>query len=610
MEIVLVGNPNSGKTSLFNLLTGSKQHVGNWPGVTVERKEGKITLEGKEYVLVDTPGIYTLDPDTIEQKVTRDYIFKTRPAMIINILDATNLERNLYLTLQMRESGLPMVVALNMMDEVEKNGDHIDMQKLSELLGAPVVGISVRTSEGVDELKKTVSRFFSGEITIRPYCTGCSSCSQCQSGEERYRVIETISRACLKTHMEEKGSGSAISEKIDRFVLNKYLALPIFFGIMFIVFSLTFGSLVNKVSNLIDYLLNTLFSGGVAAALTYVHAQGWLIALLCKGIIPGIGTVLTFLPQIAVLFILMSILEDSGYMARAAIMTDRLFASVGLSGSSFIPLIMGFGCSVPAIMSCRILPSEKNRRLTIILTSFISCSARLPLYTLLTGIFFKKYQGIVVFSIYLLGILVAVVAAALLNKLVFHGDTTAFVMELPPYRLPKVRNLLLHTWEKVKGFLIKAGTVLLVASVIVWFFQSFTPGFAMTSKPAESIWAAIGRAIAPIFIPLGFGNWQAATALITGVAAKEMIVSSFSVVSNTGGNLALLHQAMAGLFTPLSAFAFMCFALLYSPCISAIAVMRKEFGSVRWTVATLAIDLSTAWVVTFLIYQGGRLLGL
>lgn len=609
MEIVLVGNPNSGKTSLFNLLTGSKQHVGNWPGVTVERKEGKITVGGEEYSLVDTPGIYTLDPDTIEQKVTRDYIFKAHPDMIINILDATNLERNLFLTLQLRESGLPMVIALNMMDEVQRDGAKIDIDALSKMLGVPVVGISVRTTEGVEELKKTIRSFFRHEIEIHPYCTGCGSCSKCQSGEFRYKVINSIAAACLKKPAAQNKT-SGITEKIDKIVLNKYLALPLFFAIMFLVFSLTFGGLVNQVSDFIDYLLNTLLSGAVSAALAFLHVPSWVTALLCGGVIPGIGTVLTFLPQIAVLFILMSVLEDSGYMARAAIMMDRLFASFGLSGSSFIPLIMGFGCTVPAVMSCRILPNEKNRKLTIMLTNFVSCSARLPLYTLLTGIFFRKYQGVVVFAIYLLGILVAVLAAILLNKLVFHADNTTFVMELPPYRLPKLRNLLLHTWEKVKGFLVKAGTVLLVASVIVWFFQSFTPGFAMTSDPGRSIMAYIGRLVAPILMPLGFGSWQAATALITGVAAKEMIVSTLSVVSSAGGNTPLLHQAMSSLFTPLSAFAFMAFTLLYAPCISTITVMRREFNSLKWTAGTLALDFSVAWVVTFLIFQAGRLLGL
>ncbi|MDR3551897.1 MAG: ferrous iron transport protein B [Clostridia bacterium] len=608
MEIVLAGNPNSGKTSLFNLLTGSKQHVGNWPGVTVEKKEGKITVDGGQIALIDTPGIYTLDPDTIEQKVTRDYIFKSKPDLIINILDATNFERNLYLTLQLRESGIPMVIALNMMDEVERDGTVINTQALSQALGVPVVGISARTESGIRELYDIIGRFMRHEITIQPFCTGCKDCTKCKSGEFRYHLIESIAANCIKT--QEHGEQSNISEKIDKIILNKYLAIPIFFAIMFVIFSLTFGSLVGRLSDLISYLLNGLFAPAVSSALAAIGAQQWIVMLISKGIIPGIGTVLIFLPQISVLFILMSILEDSGYMSRAAIMMDKVFSAFGLSGSSFIPMIMGFGCTVPALMSCRILPSEKNRKLTMMLTGFVSCSARLPLYTLLTGIFFKKYQGLVVFSLYLLGIVVAAVSALLLNKTVFHNDNTTFVMEMPPYRLPKLRNLLLHTWEKVKGFLVKAGTTLLVASIIVWAFQSFTPHFVLTTDPAASIWAVIGKAIAPIFYPLGFGTWQAATALITGIAAKEMLVSTLSLVSSTGGNIALLHQAMTSLFTPLAAYSFMCFALLYLPCISAIVTMRKEFNSLKWTVGTLAFDFSVAWVVAFIVFNVGRLLGL
>lgn len=608
MDIVLVGNPNSGKTSLFNLLTGSKQHVGNWPGVTVEKKEGRITVGNEEHALIDTPGIYTLDPDTIEQKLTRDFIFKQKPGLIINILDGSNLERNLYLTLQLRESGIPIVIALNMMDEVETSGKTIDVPALSKMLGAPVIGISVRKNTGVKELLETVGKFARKEIAIGAYCSGCSDCSKCAGGEMRYQLINQIVATCV--HGKGNDPHSGITDKIDRIMLNKYLALPIFFAIMFTVFSLTFGSWVSKLSDGIDWLLNSLLAGGLSQALGAVHAQAWLIALICHGIIPGVGTVLEFLPQIAILFLLMSILEDTGYMSRAAIMLDRVFASFGLSGSSFIPMIMGFGCSVPALMSCRILPNEKNRKLTIMMTTFISCSARLPLYALLTGVFFTQYRGPIVFSIYLLGILIAFLSAFVLNKFVFHSEGTMFVMEIPPYRLPKVRNLVLHTWEKVKGFMIKAGTVLLVASIIVWFFQSFTVGMRMTTDPASSIWATIGRAIAPIFAPLGFGSWQAATALITGVAAKEMVVSTLSVIAGGTGNAAALHSMVGTLFTPLSAYAFMAFALLYLPCISAIATMRREFNSIKWTAGTLCYDFCMAWVVSFIIYQAGRLIGL
>lgn len=607
MKLVLAGNPNSGKTSLFNALTGSKQHVGNWPGVTVEKKEGLVTINGERHTLVDLPGIYTLDADTIEQKVTRDYIFHEKPDLIINILDATNLRRNLYFTLQLREFGIPMIITLNMMDEVNKSGVKIDMEKLSRMLGVPVVGISASKGTGIDELFETIDKFKDKKIKIEPFCLGCSNCTKCKSGEFRYQFIDNIIANCVIS--SEHDALNETTSKIDRFVLNKYLAFPIFFVIMFLVFYITFGDAVTKVSDGIDYLLNTMLSGAISSGLESINAPQPVISIICGGIIPGIGTVISFLPQIAVLFFLMSALEDSGYMARAAIMMDRVFASMGLSGSSFIPLIMGFGCTVPAVMACRILPTEKDRRMTVMLTSFVSCSARLPVYALLAGMFFRQYQGAVVFSVYVLGIVVAVLVAFILNKTIFKKSNAPFIMELPPYRLPNLRNLLMHTWEKVKGFIIKAGTVLFTASVILWFLQSFTPTLSLTENPENSIIAYIGRFLAPIFAPLGFGNWQSVTALLSGVAAKEMVVSTFSVLSGAAGD-AGLQAAVSQLFTPLTAYAFMVFVLLYTPCISAIATMKKEFNSMKWTVGTLALDFSAAWIISFLIYNVGRLFGL
>lgn len=608
MKLVLAGNPNSGKTSLFNALTGSKQHVGNWAGVTVEKKEGLVTIGKEQHTIVDLPGIYTLDADTIEQRVTRDYILNDKPDLIINILDATNLRRNLYFTLQLREFGIPMIITLNMMDEVEKNGSKIDKEKLSKIFGVPVVGISAAKGTGIDELFKSIEDFENNKIKIEPFCSGCSNCSKCKSGEYRYRFIDGIIGSCLKNGSDNKVNQTTY--KIDKIVLNKYFAFPIFFAIMFIVFSITFGNLVNKASDGINYLLDTLLSGAVRGALHATGSPEPLISLICNGVIPGIGTVISFLPQIAVLFFLMSALEDSGYMARAAIMTDRVFASMGLSGSSFIPLIMGFGCTVPAVMACRILPTEKDRRLTVMLTSFVSCSARLPIYALLAGVFFARYQGAVVFSIYVLGIFVAVLAALILNKTVFKKSNTSFVMEMPPYRMPNLRSLILHTWDKVKGFIVKAGTVLFAASVILWFLQSFTPSFALTQNADASIIAYIGRFLSPVFAPLGFGNWKAVTALISGVAAKEMVVSTFSVLTGSGGSLTALHTVIAHYFTPLSAYAFMAFVLLYTPCISAIATMKKEFNSLKWTAGTIALDLSCAYLISLAIYSVGSLLGL
>lgn len=605
MKLVLAGNPNCGKTSLFNALTGSKQHVGNWPGVTVEKKEGEIEINGRQHMLVDLPGIYTLDADTIEQRVTRDYIFKEKPDLIINIIDATNLRRNLYFTIQLREFGIPMIMVLNMMDEIKKSGSKISMENLSKIFGVPVLGISASKGTGMDKLFETIDAYDNKKIEIKPFCSGCSNCSKCKSGEFRYKFIDSIIASCLKNNK----SGSESRNKIDKIAMNRYLAFPVFFAIMFLVFSITFGSLVSKASDAISYLLNTILSGAVESVLHAAGSPVPLISLICGGVIPGIGTVLSFLPQIGVLFFLMSALEDSGYMARAAVMMDRVFSAMGLSGSSFIPLVMGFGCTVPAVMACRILPTEKDRRMTVMLTSFVSCSARLPLYALLAGVFFASFRGAVVFSIYILGIIVSVLAALILNKTVFKKSNASFVMELPPYRMPNMRNLLLHTWEKVKGFIIKAGTVLFAASVILWFLQSFSTSFKLIQNPETSIIAFIGRLIAPIFAPLGFGNWKAVTALISGIAAKEMVVSSISVLTGSTGNIASLHAAVSQLFTPLSAYAFMVFVLLYAPCVSAIATMRKEFNSLKWTAGTLLLDFSSAWLISFLIYSVGRLLG-
>jgi ferrous iron transport protein B len=607
MDIALAGNPNSGKTSLFNYLTGSKQHVGNWPGVTVEKKDGTITAHGRQYTLVDLPGIYTLEPDTIEQKLTRDFILREKPGLIINILDATNLERNLYFTLQLRETGVPMIIALNMMDEVRRSGVKIDMTAMSKILGVPVVGISAATGEGVKELTDMVYDFDCGKIKVNPFCLGCTECSKCKHGEFCYGFIDSIMRQCVDNR-KKPGKTDPLTEKIDKVVLNKYLAFPIFLVIMFIVFSLTFGTLMSKLADAISYVLTVMLAGSLRTGLADVGANSLIVSLVCDGVIPGIGTVLTFLPQIALLFILMSILEDSGYMARAAILMDRIFAAFGLSGSSFIPMIMGFGCAVPAVMSCRILPSEKDRRLTIVLTSFISCSARLPLYALMTGVFFVRMRSVVIFSIYLLGIGVAILTALILNKTVLKNKGTSFVMELPPYRVPNPRNLIMHTWEKVKGFMIKAGTVIFGASVVIWFLQSFTPALAATTDPSGSIIAYLGRFISPIFAPLGFGTWQAATALLSGVAAKELVVSTFSVLSSGSGTVQL-HSVIASLFTPASAYAFMAFVLLYCPCVSAMATMRRELNSHKWMAGTLALDFSAAWVAAFVIYNIGRLMG-
>ncbi len=603
MQIVLVGNPNSGKTSLFNLLTGARQHVGNWPGVTVEKKQGLLTVGDKQIEIIDLPGIYSLDPDSVEQKLTRDYIYNEKPDVIINILDSVNLERNLFLTLQLRESGIPMVVLLNMADEIKKAGIQIDTEKLSRMLGVPASFISASKGTGMDEFHAILKDVLVKKIDFLPFCGGCSSCTKCSAGEFRYQFIDTIIAGCVtKTQGENK------TFQPDRILLNRFLALPIFLLIMFGIFTFTFGEPIQFISGQIETLLEWL-SGSVHSAMTSAGAPAPLISLVCDGMIAGIGTVLIFLPQITVLFLLMSLLEDSGYMSRAAFIMDKLFSMLGLTGSSFIPLLMGFGCGVPALMACRILPSEKDRKLTMMLTTFMSCSARLPMYLLLVGVFFQKNQGFIIFVLYFLGIFVAMLSAFILSKTVFKKENSAFVIEIPPYRLPKGKNLLLHAFENVKEFVIRAGTMLFVASIILWVMNSFTSGFVYTTDADKSLLASFGSIIAPIFAPLGFGSWQAATALLTGVAAKEMVVSTFSVLSGTSGQTEGLNSFIAGHFTSLTAFVFMCFALLYMPCLSAIVTMRREFNSWKWTAGSLIFSFGVAYLVSFIIYLGGRMLG-
>lgn len=603
--IALLGNPNSGKTSLFNVLTGGRQHVGNWPGVTVEKKEGFVMLGHERFHLMDLPGLYSLEPDSPEQKLAGDYLLKEKPALILNIVDASNLERNLYLTLQLRELNMPMIVVLNMMDEVEKQSIHIDAEQLSKMLDIPVYAISATKKHGLRELTHAMHKHMDMP-TPKTFSLACGSCSLCKKGEQRYRLVEHMVSACQHTEISQQKQSR--TTWLDKILLNRVLALPIFLLIMYAIFTLTFEIGSGLVSGFLDGFLNITLRDGLSSWLTFLAAPAWLISLLCDGVIAGVGTILLFLPQIALLFFFLSLLEDSGYMARAAFMMDKIFSVFGLSGSSFIPLMMGFGCTVPAVMACRILGNERDRKLTILLAPFMSCSARLPVYALFAGVFFKQNQGLIVFSLYLLGIVVALLSALILSKTVLKSKGSGFVMEIPPYRLPQLRNMLLHTWEKVKGFVIRAGTVLLIASMVVWFLQSFSTSLIMVTNGNESILAKLGGIIAPIFAPLGFGTWQASTALLTGVAAKEMIVSTLAVVSGAGSASPVMMVSQ--MFSPLTSYVFMAFSLLYMPCLSTIVTMRKELGSRKWTLFGLGYSFVVAWVISFIIYQAGLLLKL
>ena len=672
MKVALAGNPNCGKTTLFNALTGSNQYVGNWPGVTVEKKEGTARLGDREITVVDLPGIYSLSPYSMEEIVARDFIIGEGPDAVIDIVDATNLERNLYLTVQLLELERPLVLALNFMDEVKARGDQIDVERLSKELGVPVVPITAKTGEGLDELLQVAHRQMHLGVTYEPddlyddfthdihhrmgelihdYAYAANLPAHWASikllegdgivakalnlpadvqnkldaiiaeyeassalgdretlvADSRYRYIERVVHASV---VKGKGSeGPTLTEKIDRIVTGKYTALPLFLCAMLVMFVITFGPfgswLQDGVSALID-----LFSGWLEGTLTAMGAPDVVISLACDGIISGVGGVLSFLPQIALLFFFLSFLEDSGYMSRAAFIMDRLLRRFGLSGKAFIPMLMGFGCSVPAIMGARTMENEKDRRMTILLIPFMSCSAKLPVYGLLSAAFFGPWAGLVVFGLYVIGMVVGILSGILFKHTLFAGEPAPFVLELPPYRFPSMENIATHVWQKVKGFLVKAGTLILAMSVVLWLLQSFDFSLHMVDDAANSMLGTLGALIAPVFAPLGFGFWQAAVALLTGFIAKEMVVSSLSMFygfSLTAAGTAVA-AAMTG-FTPLSAFSMLVFILLYVPCVAATSTMAKELGSAKWTVFSVCWQIGVAYVVSLLVHTVGLALG-
>lgn len=665
IKIALAGNPNCGKTTLFNRLTGSSQYVGNWPGVTVEKKEGRVKYNKKELTAVDLPGIYSLSPYTPEEIVSRNCLINDNIDIIIDIVDATNIERNLYLTTQLSELGKPMIIALNMIDMLEKNGDKIDVFLLEKLLGIPVMPISASKNTGIDEmLERAVAvvqskkesvvkniyskevdtalrnieealdeverghavnkrwnsvKLFEGDnITQKNFNFTEQQAKHIRSHIEEIKTTEFVDREmiiadqrykyicgiCQKavTKKHKQGYVTA-SDKIDRIATGRFTAIPTFLIIMLSIFVITFGPLGNFLCDGVDYIINTWFSGVVLDGLTAVGASDWAISLVCDGIISGIGAVLSFLPQILILFLLLSVLEDSGYMARAAFIMDKLLRKIGLSGRAFVPMLMGFGCTVPAVMGTRTLESVKDKRLTILITPFMSCSAKMPVYLLFISVFFAKYGALVVFSIYIIGIIVAILSALLLKNTILKGKAAPFVMELPPYRIPTLKNLWLHVWERLKDFLTKAGTVLLGATVVIWFLQSFDFSLHLVDDSTNSMLSSIGTFIAPVFSPCGFGDWRASVSLLTGIAAKESVVSTMAILFE-GGN-----AAIASVFSPLSAFSFLVFVLLYTPCIASLSAIHRELNSRKWTIFAVVYQLAVAWFVSMLVFQIGTLIG-
>jgi ferrous iron transport protein B len=581
-----VGNPNCGKTTIFNKLTGSRQYVGNWPGVTVERKNGKIKFQNEYIPVTDLPGIYSLSPYTTEEKVAADYIRQCRASVIVNIADSTNLERNLYLTLQLLEKRLPVILALNMTDELEKKNTQIDYTKLSGQLGVPVIPVSGKTGKGLSLLVAAIEK--ADRKPILPPVPKWSN-----DPDSRYAYIELLMRSCVrKEHFTGKMSAS---DRWDSVLTHRIWGLPIFAGIMFLIFFATFGMPGSLLQDGIAFVFNGWAAKEIALLLHTASAPPWLSSLLIDGVLGGVGGVLSFLPQIAILFFLLSFLEDSGYMARIAFIMDRTLRKFGLSGKAFIPMLMGFGCSVPAIMAARTMENTKDRRMTILLIPFMSCSAKLPIYSLLAGALFKEHRTLIVFSLYFLGIAVGVLSGVAFKNTLFRGQNAQFIMELPPYRMPGFRDTLRHVWDKISHFLKKAAGLILVMSIILWFLQNFDCSLRMTNTPEESILAVLGGFLAPAFRPLGFGTWQLAVALLAGLAAKESVVACLSMFYGTG---------IAGAFaSPAAAYAFLVFVLLYVPCVAAVATMKKEFGGWRWAAVSILWQLICAYLVSFTVYR-------
>ena len=667
MIFALAGNQNSGKTTLFNALTGSNQHVGNFPGVTVDQKMGEIRGV-KNCTVVDLPGIYSIRPYTQEEIVTRDFILQNKPDGIINIVDATNIERNLYLTLQLLELRIPMVLALNMMDEVRANGGTIDVRLMSEALGIPVVPISAAKGEGVSELVNQMVTAAKRQLrpSVLDFCpdgpvhrcihstthliedharrVGISArfcATKLIEGDEtlaqrlelgqnerellehsivemetetgfdrnealadmRYAFIESVvARAVVKCHESRE---HARSLRMDAVLTGRYTALPVFLLVMLLIFYLTFNVIGSTLSNWLSMGIDAL-AALVDRGLTAYAINPVVHSLIIDGVFAGVGSVLSFLPIIVTLFFFLSILEDTGYMARVAFVMDKPLRKIGLSGRSFVPLLIGFGCTVPAIMATRTLASDRDRKMTILLTPYMSCPAKIPIYAVFCAAFFPTHAALVMIGLYISGIVLSVLVALVLKRTRFRGQPVPFVMELPNYRLPSPKSVCLLLWEKARDFLQRAFTVIFLATIIIWFLQTFDTRLNVVSDSADSLLALIGRCIAPVFQPLGFADWRVATSLISGFTAKEAVVSTLSVLLGT--RAAELGTVLPQMFAPLAAVSFLLFTLLYTPCVAAVATIRRELRSTPATVGVVFLQCLIAWLVAFLVYQIGGLL--
>lgn len=595
MRIALAGNPNCGKTTVFNRLTGSSQMVGNWPGVTVERKTGWCALGKIRAEIVDLPGVYSLAPYSPEERIAEAYLKSGQADFILNIVDAANPVRNLYLTSQLLQLGVPVIVVLNRMDAAEHKGYAYRTERLSQALGVPVVAVTAAKGVGFEELRRVCGQgAAAGLQSLAPRLDKDPGLDpEAAEADSRYRWAErVVAQACRRA----PAKGCETTLKLDRVLTHRFWGIPLFFAILFLIFYLTFGPLGSLLES--AQLLPALCQNA-DALLTGLGVSQWVRSLLVDGVLSGVGSVASFLPRILLLFALLSLLEDSGYMARVAFLMDAPMRRLGLSGRAFVPLLMGFGCTVPAVLGTRILEKEKDRRLTALILPFFSCSAKMPVYTLFATAFFPNAAAAVILGLYLFGVIMALLLALLFKNTVLSGEPEPFIMELPDYTVPGLRNLWLHVWQRLKDFLIKAGTMLLLASITLWLLQSLTPALAPAADASQSILAALGHWLAPVFSLCGFGSWQAAVALSAGLLAKENVV----------GALAILYPAgIAGAFTPAAAISFLIFVLLYPPCAGAMSVMRREMGKRRWMLLTVFYQLAAAWYCSAMFYQCASLI--
>ncbi|WP_074670805.1 ferrous iron transport protein B [Selenomonas ruminantium] len=627
LAVALTGNPNVGKSTIFNELTGARQKIGNWPGVTVDKKVGYTRHNDRAISIVDLPGTYSINARSPEEKIVIDYLLNNKLDLVVDVVDSSNLERNLFLTVQLLEQGIPVLIDLNMKDDAERRGIKVDCRKMEDAFGMPVVESIGRSSKStkklLDVFTSTVMDNYQPSDRVKAHIAKveeikASSKSDDQKNEEiieaRYALIDTVMADAVTVN----SVGSDMSEKMDKFLANGILALPIFLGIMYAVFNITFEWIGQPIADALDAAINEDFLDFAKESLEAAGVADWMVSLVCDGVIAGVGAVLTFVPLIFVLFFCLSFLDGTGYMARIAFIMDPIMRRCGLTGKGVMPLMMGFGCAVPAVMGARALDSEKDRMVSIMVTPFLTCGAKLPIMALFAAMFFPDNAANVVFAMYIIGVVMAIVAAKILGSSVFKDGGSTFLLELPPYRMPDMKTVLLETWDKGKGYLIKAGTIIFAASVLLWVMSNYN--FEGPCEINESILATLGNWMSTLFVFHGFATWEAGAALLSGIMAKETVVATIGVLYGaadvsteaeeaveTAGTL--LQTGMATSFTALSAFAFMIFSQLYTPCVTALGTIKKEAGGWKWMGFSAVYMFVIAWVVSLLVYQIGRLLG-